>query len=259
MRILQIATFPLDDEGLAKRRATIPAGTLDPDVVLDIVPVGAPGTLLFDSPYALALFAPFIVQAGLRAEADGYDAVVVDTVADTGVDALRSRLSIPVVGAGQAAYATATMLGARFSILTRWSGWRFLHDASLDAYGLRSQCASIRAPHLPDEVVAGLRGLNAGEAGAVIESADDYWEAFVEEGRRAVADDGADVLIVASMTMQRGAALLREAVDVPVVDPGPLALRTAQMLVRLGLTHSHARYPSPGLLRDDEFDGLLRD
>lgn len=258
MRLLSISTFPLDADGLAKRRATIPPGTLDPDTVLDIVPVGAPGTLLMDSPYALALYVPFIVQAGLRAETDGYDAVVVDTVADTGVDALRSRLSIPVVGAGQAAYATATMLGARFSIITRWAGWRFLHDASLDAYGLRSQCVSIRAPHLPDDVVQGLRGLNAGEAGAVIEAADDYWDAFVEEGRRAVADDGAEVLIVASMTMQRGAALLREALDVPVIDPGPLALRTAQLLVRLGLTHSHARYPSPGILRDDAFDDLLR-
>jgi allantoin racemase len=257
VRIKSISAFPQDADGVARRKAKIPAGVLDAGTDVDVVGIRAAGVLLMDSYYNLALHEPFIVEAGLASEEEGYDAVVVDSVTDVGVNALRSRLSIPVVGAGQAAYATATMLGRRFSILTRWERWRFLHDASLDAYGLRPRCASIRAPRLAEEAVRALPGLTAAQAAAVLEDRDDYWEAFVREAERAVADDGADVIVLASMTMQRAAGLLRGRIDVPVVDPGPLALRTAESLVRLGLAHSKAAWAPPTALHDDGFHGLL--
>ena len=39
-----------------------------------------------------------IVDAGRNAEAEGYAAVCIDTIIDSGVNALRSMLSIPVIG-----------------------------------------------------------------------------------------------------------------------------------------------------------------
>ena len=149
MRIKLILAFPLDAAGVERRRAKIPAGVLADTTEVDYVPIIDAGKLLMDSYYNFALYEPFIIQQGVQAEEEGYDAVAVDTVSDVGVNALRSRLSIPVIGPGQAAYAVASMLGRKFSILTRWDRWAWLHDASLDAYGLRSQCVSIRAPKLP--------------------------------------------------------------------------------------------------------------
>jgi allantoin racemase len=257
MRIKSISAFPQDEEGIARRRAKIPHGILDPGTQLDIVGIRAAGVLLMDSYYNLLLHEPFIVEAGLHSEDQGYDAVVVDTVTDIGVNALRSRLSIPVIGPGQTAYATASLLGRRFSILTRWHRWRFLHDASLDAYGYRGRCTSIRSPRLPERVEADLPGLTASQAAAAMETEDAYWEAFLEEGRAALEEDGADVLVVASMTMQRAADLLRRELEVPVVDPGPLALRTAESLVRLGLSHSKTAWQPPTILHDDDYHSLL--
>ncbi len=43
----------------------------------------------------------------------GFDAVCIDTMSDSGVAALRSSLSIPVVGPGRASMLTAMMLGHR--------------------------------------------------------------------------------------------------------------------------------------------------
>jgi allantoin racemase len=257
MRIKSISAFPQDEEGIARRRAKIPKGILASGTRVDIVGIRPAGVLLMDSYYNLALHEPFIVEAGLSSEEEGYDAVVVDTVTDIGVNALRSRLAIPVVGPGQTAYATASMLGRQFSILTRWHRWRFLHDASLDAYGLRSRCVSIRSPRLPEDVETGLPGLTASQAAAVMEAEDAYWEAFLEEGRAAVEEDGADVIVVASMTMQRAAELLRRELGVPVIDPGPLALRTAESLVRLGLAHSKTAWQAPAILHDDDYHALL--
>jgi allantoin racemase len=257
MRILLILAFPLDEAGVERRRAKIPTDLLAPDTQLDLVPIIDAGKLLMDSHYNFALYEPFIIQKGIQAEEEGYDAVAVDTVSDVGVNALRSRLSIPVIGPGQAAYAVASMLGRRFSILTRWDRWSWLHDASLDAYGLRDRCASIRAPQLPAEVVEALPGKHAGEAAALMEGHPDYFPAFLREAEAAINEDAADVLILASMTMQEAYEYLVGRVDVPVIDPGPLALKMLELWHSLGLTHSKRAWPSPAEVQDERFLGLL--
>jgi allantoin racemase len=89
-----------------------------------------------------------------------------------------------------------------------------------------------------------------------MEAEDAYWEAFLEEGRAAVDKDGADVIVVASMTMQRAAELLHRELGIPVIDPGPLALRTAESLVRLGLSHSRIAWQAPTTLHDQDYHVL---
>ena len=85
----------------------------------------------------------------------------------------------------------------------------------------------------------------------------DYFPAFLDEATAAVNEDGADVLILASMTMQEAYEYLRPRVDVPVVDPGPLALKMLELWVSLGLTHSKKAWPSPAEVQDERFLGLL--
>ena len=94
MRIKYIIPFPFDEEGIANRAAQIPQEVLGPGTEVECVPVRHSGTLL-DSHYEALVFDMYIVEAGLRAEDEGYDAVIMDTVSDSGLAALRSRLSIP--------------------------------------------------------------------------------------------------------------------------------------------------------------------
>ena len=49
---------------------------------------------LVDCYYEDLVFDMYIAEAGLRAEEEGYDAVIMDTVSDSGLYALRSRLTI---------------------------------------------------------------------------------------------------------------------------------------------------------------------
>ena len=91
MRIKLILAFPLDEAGVERRRAKIPAGVLADTTVVDCVPIIDAGKLLMDSYYNFALYEPFIIQQGVLAEEEGYDAVAVDTVSDVGVNALRSE------------------------------------------------------------------------------------------------------------------------------------------------------------------------
>ena len=60
-----------------------------------------------------------IFEAGMNAQNEGFDAVSVDTMSDSGVAELRAVLDIPVVPPGRAMFAYATMLGSKFAILAQ--------------------------------------------------------------------------------------------------------------------------------------------
>ena len=112
MRIKYIIPFPFDDVGVANRAAQVPQHVLAPDTEVECVPVRNAGALL-DSAYDALVFDMYVTEAGLRAEEEGFDAVVIDTMSDSGLWALRSRLTIPVFGPGLVTYCVGIMLGNR--------------------------------------------------------------------------------------------------------------------------------------------------
>jgi len=81
-----------------------------------------------------------------------------DTVSDSGLQVLRSRLSIPVVGPGQVAFHLAGILGQRFSVVTMWDTWGFFYRKLFKEYGLTENVASVRAVNIPPDVEALLAG-----------------------------------------------------------------------------------------------------
>ena len=244
MRIKFIIPFPFDDEGIANRAAQIPDEILGPDTEVECVPVRNSATLV-DSYYEDLVFDMYIAEAGLRAEEEGYDAVVMDTVSDSGLWALRSRLAIPVIGPGLVSYAVAIMLGKRFSIITMWDKWTHLYEKNFALYDLRHKCASVRAVNIPPDVEALFTGKER-----------EMFERLTEEGRRAIEEDGADVLLLGSTTMHQAGAYMAANLPAPVVNPGPVAIAMAEMFVRLGLSHSKVAYPSPSSNIDDRFFSL---
>lgn len=244
MRIKFIIPFPFDEQGIANRAAQIPAELLGSDTEVECIPVRHSATLV-DSQYEALIFDMYIVEAGLRAEEEGYDAVLMDTVSDSGLAALRSRLSIPVMGPGLVSYAVGVMLGKRFSIVTMWDKWRHLYEKNLDTYHLWDKCASVRAVNIPPDVEA----LFAGKE-------EEMFERLTEEGRKAIEEDGADVILLGSTTMHQAGDYMAAHLPAPVVNPGPVAIKMTESLVQLGLTHSKVAYPSPSSIIDDRFFSL---
>src|SRR3989440_7565095 len=244
MRIKFIIPFPFDDEGIANRAAQIPREILGPGTDIECVPVRNSATLV-DCHYEALVFDMYIVEAGLRAEEEGYDAVLMDTVSDSGLAALRSRLSIPVIGPGLVSYAVAIMLGKRFSIVTMWDKWRHLYEKNLDQYHLWGKCASIRAVNIPPDVEA----LFAGKE-------EEMFAKLTAEAQKAIDEDGADVILLGSTTMHQAGDYMSAHLPVPVVNPGPVAIKLTESIVQLGLTHSKVAFPSPSTIIDDRFFSL---
>jgi allantoin racemase len=245
MRIKFIIPFPFDDEGLANRAAQIPSEILGPDTHVECIPVRNSATIVTDH-YEALLFDVYIAEAGLRAEAEGYDAVVMDTVSDSGLYALRSRLSIPVLGPGLVSYAVAIMLGKRFTIVTMWDRWRHLYEKNLDSYHLWSKCASIRAVNIPPDVEA----LFAGKE-------EEMFQKLTVEAEKAIADDGADVILLGSTTMHQAGDYMARHLPCPVINPGPVGIKMAETIVQLGLSHSKVAFPTPDTIQDEKFFSLV--
>jgi allantoin racemase len=244
MRIKYIIPFPFDEEGIANRAAQIPREILGPDTEVECVPVRNSATLV-DCYYEDLVFDMYIAEAGLRAEDEGYDAVIMDTVSDSGMYALRSRLTIPVIGPGLVSYVVGVLLGKRFSIVTMWDKWTHLYEKNLALYDLKQKCASVRAANIPPDVEALFTGKE-----------EEMFRRLTDEAQKAIDEDGADVILLGSTTMHQAGDYMAAHLPVPVVNPGPVGIKVAEMLVQLGLSHSKVAFPSPSTIIDDRFFSL---
>jgi allantoin racemase len=139
-RIKMIVPVPVPDEALRLFAAQLPPGLVRKDIEVDFVAAGGKPSML-DSLYEMTLADTAVLEAGATAEKEGYAAVCVNSTSDSGVAALRSLLSIPVVGPGQATMLAACLLGKRFSILTMWDRWRPLYDKVATEQGLHHRMA----------------------------------------------------------------------------------------------------------------------
>ncbi|MCP8939456.1 aspartate/glutamate racemase family protein [Alsobacter sp. SYSU M60028] len=238
-RVLVIVPFPMTDEELGRRKDQLKSVKLGPDIAFDFRPVRVgPANYTSQHDFTLADFS--ILDAGLDAQAEGYDAVCIDTMSDSGMSALRSLLTIPVIGPGRHAMLVAQMLGEKFSILVMWDRWKPLYAKTLGELGMRDKCASIRSIGVrPDN-----KALLSGKEDAV-------FPLLLEAAQRCVDEDGADAIILGSTTMHQAHAYLAERLPVPVINPGPLTYRLAETALRLKLTHSKATYPAPLVPKPD--------
>lgn len=243
-RVLVIVPFPVDPDNLQRRRAQLDAVRLGRNITFDFRPVRvAPANYVSAYDAALADFG--VLEAGASAERDGYDAVCIDTVSDSGMAALRSVLNVPVIGAGRHAMLMALTLGDRFSILAMWDRWRPLYTKTLAELDLAAKCASIRSADLQPNNQSLLKGRE-----------DEVFPVLYETALRCVDEDRADVIVLGSTTMHEAHAYLSERLPVPVVNPGPLTYRLAEAAIRLGVSHSRAAYPAPAGFRSQDANAM---
>lgn len=243
-RIKMILPVPMPEEAISLFADQIPDHFRRSDIEIDFV---APkeGAYLVDSYYEMALADAFVLDAGMKAEEEGYSAVCINSMSDSGLNALRSLLTIPVVGPCQSTLLTACMLGQKFSILTMWDKWHPLYKKTITEQGLDHRLASIRSIDVrPDteELLAGKEDM--------------VFDLLVREGNAAIEQDGADVLILGSTSMHQSHNYLVENMAVPVLNPGLVALKVCENLLDMGLAQSKKSYPAPEIVNKKLFDAI---
>jgi allantoin racemase len=192
------------------------------------------GPLTIESAYDEALAVPPTLELVRRANAEGYDGVILACFSDPGIHAAKEISEIPVVGIQEASLHAAAMLGFKFTILTPLQS-RIPHKhEEVRRYRLEASLASVRA-----------LGLSVAETDADPARTK---KRILEVASRAAEEDGAEVIILGCAGMAGYAAEVERELGVVVLDPSAVALKLCEALIEAGLRHSKraffARPPS---------------
>lgn len=152
-----------------------------------------------------------------RAVAEGTDAIVIACFDDTGLDVLRARLPVPVVGIGEAGYVAANLLAPRWSVVTTLPVSVPVIEANLAVQGHAARCARVRA---------------SGVAVLALEEADAA-EPVAAAVLRAFEEDAVGAVVLGCAGMTDLAAVFTRRFGKPCVDGVTAAVRLAELAIAM--------------------------
>jgi len=168
--------------------------------------------------YADEAVAQIAVLEELLKRKGTYDAAVIACAADPGLQAAKELLDVPVVGIAEAAYHSACLLGYRFSAIGTGGPEEIsLTWETIGKYNLETRCASVET-------------LGIGVLG-VKEDTIDLLEKTV---RKAVDEDGANVVCFGCAALAGLGEELSKRVGIPVVDGVTQGVMLAEMMAKPG-------------------------
>ncbi|CAH0274849.1 MULTISPECIES: aspartate/glutamate racemase family protein [unclassified Arthrobacter] len=173
----------------------------------------------FESLIAAGAVAEIIAEYTRDGSGSSIDGVVVAAFGDPGMPALKELTDVPVIGITEAALCAAALQGHRFSIIAISDRIRPWYQDCVERFGLGGRLASIRS------INESLNGI-----GSVQE---DFKETLLALSRQAVAQDGADVVILAGAPLAGLARELAGQIPVPLVDGISAGIQMAQSVVNL--------------------------
>jgi allantoin racemase len=191
------------------------------------------GTHSLESHADEAYNAPFILEQIVAACLQGFDGIVLDCACDPILDAAREVCTIPVVGPMQTAMHLALTLGRKFAIVTvEGKSLAKCMESQVRREGLDSFFVGVDVIDLP-----------------VLEIAEKPTQAENEliACAHSLVEQDADVIILGCTGLSHEVDLQRvmDAVNIPILDPLVIGVKTIAMLIESGLSHSKLAYPKP--------------
>ncbi|MEP3279832.1 MAG: aspartate/glutamate racemase family protein [Stappiaceae bacterium] len=179
------------------------------------------------------LAAPGVVDAACRAQADGFDAIVIDCMLDPALEAAREAVTIPVVGSGEAGLKAAAEFGD-YSVVTVLQRQEAAFQRLARQYGTHEKLRSVHG--------IGVSVLDLERA------RDSSIEATIR-GAKVVRDrDGAKAIVFGCTGMLGYADPTAKALGWPanrVIDPLVNAIETAFLAANAGEKTDKNDHPYP--------------
>lgn len=178
---------------------------------------------IYDESFATVALIEHIEQMIKQIEEFDLNAIVINCFADPGVDSLRERLDIPIVGVGESAVCLASLIAPRFSIISIQKNSVPHAHKRLSTMGISSRVASVYGVELPILDIS--------------KSKNTVIDMICDAGEKAIEKDGADALILGCTGMADLAATVSKRLEVPVIEPTSAGIWAAISMVSIGITH----------------------
>lgn len=189
------------------------------------------GPASIESEFDDRIASPWVIEEIVKAEAEGFDAVFVSCMGDIAINAARELVRIPVIAPYQACMAVASTLGDTFGVVTILKNIVPVFKRKAREYGFSQNLAGVRAINVPVLELEKKR--------------EKVIEALVNESRKLIDEDEADSIILGCTGFVGLARAVQERVGVPVLDPTPVSVKFAELLVASGLSHSTKAFQRP--------------
>ncbi len=224
---------PSEDDHLLEMKRLAFASIVQVETTIQVV--GLPGAAKpIDSYYSRSVIGPQLLETIKYLQTDGSDAIIIDHISDPFLSASRQISGIPVLGIGQTALHLACLLADNFTVITTSKGNASVVKHNVLEYQLAKKLVSVQAINTP--VVPSILDRVEGK--------------FLKAAMAAIEDTDAHGLIVDSGGFAKIALLVQQElatldIQVPVIDPTQAAIKLAEVLVDMGLSHSKRSYPFP--------------
>ena len=175
---------------------------------------------------------PLVAEVAQRAEADRYDAVIPFGTLDAGVELARNLVRIPVVGAGQSVLHLGAQLSNRLGVVAYEEKSIPFMRKQMHAWRVADSVVGIRSVEIP--------------LPESTKNRDAMRTRFIEVARELIDEFDAEIVVPMGVTMvpvQYSPQEFASELGVPVMNALKTSVQTAEMLVRMGLTHSTKTYP----------------
>ena len=195
-----------------------------PDVKIEVVNIkDGPSSIetFYDEAFALPEILKTINEYKSRC-----DAIVINCFADPAVNAARELTDVLVVGPAEASMMIALMLGHKFGVIStfRNSGpWIEVQARNMGVEQRLAGAVGIDIPVL--------------ELGNNLRKTARY---LIDAARDLIKLKGAEVIVLGCTGMAPVARIVKEGIEVPVIEPMATAFKVAELMISLKLTHPKA-------------------
>jgi allantoin racemase len=200
-----------------------------PETAIDIVHLKH-GPEAIQSEYDEANATPFILEEVNDSVRHHYDAIIIYCFSDPALSAAREISTIPLVGIGESSQLFAMGLADRIGILATVDQTIPKIRRKLTAKGFSSRFPSIQALNIPV--------LDYDHPEKVTKRALDVASLMVNQ-------DKVEAILLGCGSMFNIKEQIQEKFSIPVVAPGEVALKHAEMLVELNLSQSKKSFMIP--------------
>lgn len=198
-----------------------------PDTTISMISTSK-NNIYIDSVVDEALATPELIELGMNAYKEGFEAIGMYCFSDPALEALRECLPIPVIGAGQSAMHLGALLGDQISVVTTSKDRVAPKMMTIDQLGVnRNHIASIR----------GIEQVVSDDATMLNQ--------LKQVIKQCIDTDGAQVIVLGCLTYVKYADELNQLFKVPIINPSFALINTIEMVTNQGISHSKIAFPTP--------------